>query len=960
MKNMTWVLVVGLVVSTSALVADERTLSEDGKILTFNISAGNIYTNTVAIESTVTNIVKIGGGDAYLGNLANTTYTGGITIEAGFLSGMQNSFGKPSAVWIKSDAVTGVGGALVWLDLKPGALQTTSFPFWNTKWHLSGSGPDGNGALQRPITHCDSTINGFAKEVWLEGDTTFNVGSRWGFGGTTLYMNNHRLTLDAGKYQHGDSTFPYKSTNETWGKIFHFARNGNLTVKDPGEVVVTNGCRLLIESGNQVLDAAGSNGKVSDMVVKVANGCDLRVFDVSATRTSKFRVQYDAGASFRSYKTSYFDGTHEMMGTSMNLLQYLDKSPAFLRGGIFGSGRIYYNNVNSDYTFCGTVPHTNRVGGLTHGSAGQLTFKDDETFIVTNGIYLGRTSSSFPSVLNLRDRAQIGYLSEMRSSSNSRMWVGNPTLADQDTYGILRLAGNSVVSNCVQIGVNGRGAVHVSDNATLHFRDNVNGNNNAFIGGAQSTGSTRAYGYLGMAGGTVREDFWFNIAGNGYTRGVIVQKGGRFEHNGSGEPVRFGFTGTSCWSAYAQYGGTSVWKNYAAFGFANYSPACVGMAASLTVAGTNTLMDMSGAVSGNGSVAGIHCNANTNAANPNTACINVNDGGTLYVKRIGRGQISGTGAPSWASIAPLITAGSQYYLNFNGGVLKTAQAGEFFGSTATDSVKELTRATVFEKGTVIDTDGKDVTWRMALQKPFGLGIKSVTLPDAVLASTATNLLIGPTRPVVTATAQRIARTADLMMDFEDATRRVKGVIVNSRGFGFTEAPTVTFEQANCSSTWSCTVETVDFDAADFKHGGLTKRGAGTLTLTSTNTYGGVTRVEGGTLAFTHAEGYPGGDLELSADAVTNCAAPRVTAVALPFRTGAKLRVTDADLLDKDCCRKFQTVATITTPLAALPAVEYVDDTGEAVTLPAAWMFRLANGGKAIEFGYNRGTVFIFR
>lgn len=173
-------------------VADERTLSADGKTLTFDVPAGSIYTNAVPIESTVTNIVKTGGGDAFLGNLPNTTYTGGIRIEAGFLSGMQDSFGKPSEIWILSDPATGVGGALVWLDQKPTSVSGKAGPYWNTKWHLSGSGPDGAGALQRPVTHCDSTLGGFAKEVWLEADTTLNVGSRWGFGATTLYMNNHR------------------------------------------------------------------------------------------------------------------------------------------------------------------------------------------------------------------------------------------------------------------------------------------------------------------------------------------------------------------------------------------------------------------------------------------------------------------------------------------------------------------------------------------------------------------------------------------------------------------------------------------------------------------------------------------------------------------------------------------------------------------------------------------------
>lgn len=948
----------GALACAAAFGAGERTLSADGKTLTFDVPAGGIYTNAVAIESTVTDIVKTGGGDAFLGNFANTAFTGRITVEAGFLSGMQNSFGKPSEVWIASDPETGVGGALVWLDLKPSALTTSASPFWNTKFHLSGSGPDGAGALQRPVTHCDSTLNGFAKEVWLEADTTINVGSRWGFGGTTLYMNNHRLTLDAGKHSHGDSPFPYKSTNDSWGRIFHFARNGNLTVKDPGEVVVTNGCRLLVESNSRVLDAAGSNGAVRDMVVNIAGDSQLRVFSIASAYASSFHAKFNPGASLQTFNPSYFDGALETTGGTLNLYQYQDKTSGFLRGGVSGPGQIYHN-ANAPYTFGGAVPHTNVVGGLKLVSTGWVNLRDDETFIVTNGVFLGRGSVAQPCVLTLGDRARIGYDDDMRAMAGSRMWVGTPDLNDHDSYGILRLEGDSVVSNCVMVGSFGRGAVHVSGNATLHFRDHVNGNNNGFVGGMQATGGTRAYGYVGQTGGTVRQDFWFNIGGNGNSRGVIVQKGGRFEHNGAYEPVRFGFTGTDCWSAFAQYGGTSVWKNYAAFGFGNYTPTAVGSTASLTVSGPDTLMDMSAAVPGNGSVAGIHCNANTNAANPNTACINLNDGGTLYVKRIGRGQLTGTGSPAWSSLVPLLAAGSQYYLNFNGGVLKTAQAGEFFGSTAADPVRELTRATVFEKGAVIDTDGKDVTFRMALQKPYGLGIRSVTLPDVVLASTATNLLIGPTRPVVTATERRIARTADLMMDFDDAMRRARGVIVNAPGFGFAETPTVVFEQANCSATWACAVETVDFDAADFAHGGLTKRGAGTLTLTSTNTYGGATRLEGGTLAFTHPAGFPGGDLEIPAAtlAAKDVATPLLTAAALPFRAGAVLRVADADTLDPNTFGPSKVVATVTEHPTALPTLVLLD--GDGVELPAAaWTLHL--DGTQLKLGPARGTVLIFR
>ena len=88
-------------------------------------------------------------------------------------------------------------------------------------------------------------------------------------------------------------------------------------------------------------------------------------------------------------------------------------------------------------------------------------------------------------------------------------------------------------------------------------------------------------------------------------------------------------------------------------------------------------------------------------------------------------------------------------------------------------------------------------------------------------------------------------------------------------------------------------------------------------------YGGATRVEGGTLALTHEAGYPGE-------------------------------------LDPNCCHGLQTLVTTETALAALPPVAFVDADGDEVAVSPAWTLRLAHGGKAIEFGYQRGTMMILR
>ena len=286
----------------------------------------------------------------------------------------------------------------------------------------------------------------------------------------------------------------------------------------------------------------------------------------------------------------------------------------------------------------------------------------------------------------------------------------------------------------------------------------------------------------------------------------------------------------------------------------------------------------------------------------------------------------------------------------------TAAAGEFF-TNGTDPIRLLTRATIFEKGAVIDTDGKNVTWRMPLERPYGHGIASVTLPAAALAK---ETLIGPTRCYITSSAGGVA--ADALMDFDNTNRVARGMIVTSRGFGYEAAPTVKVHKANCSDTWDCTVETVDFDAADFAHGGLTKRGAGTLTITCTNTYGGATRLEGGTLAFSHEHGYPGGDLEIAAAAVQGqtLAAPLLTAHTLAFNAGKGVRVTEADDLDDKTFGRAKTIATFTTPLAELPSLTLVDGNGDELPPSGLWCLMLTDGGRTLKFGAVRGTQVIIR
>ena len=174
-----------------AAFADPYTLV-DGT-LTFDVDVAD-YPEATPYEyatslSGVTSIVKKGSGAVSLGATATAnTFTGTMTVEDGFLMGWKPRFGKPSTVTVSN------GAAVVFTEA---SAYTTDY-FANTKFYIAGSGPDGNGALQRPWARANSD-EAFLSFVSMTGDATINVGSRWGISKGTLEMNNHTLTLTSAK-----------------------------------------------------------------------------------------------------------------------------------------------------------------------------------------------------------------------------------------------------------------------------------------------------------------------------------------------------------------------------------------------------------------------------------------------------------------------------------------------------------------------------------------------------------------------------------------------------------------------------------------------------------------------------------------------------------------------------------------------------------------------------------------
>lgn len=215
------------------------------------------------------------------------------------------------------------------------------------------------------------------------------------------------------------------------------------------------------------------------------------------------------------------------------------------------------------------------------------------------------------------------------------------------------------------------------------------------------------------------------------------------------------------------------------------------------------------------------------------------------------------GSGSSLNVGGRITGGAvrtgvgQSYFNFHGGTLTYTGAGpqpdwiNLTASAVTDGIDSAQNLRLWE-GATIDTGSRNVTINQALLAPSGQGISAIATTG--LTTPVYNNGMAPwvyiTRGAGDTTGSGAGAVATL-----DAAGHVNGIVISNPGNDYTATPSILLIRGQ-GTTQTVPAGNIALSDNSSYTGGLTKTGAGTLTLTAINTYCGPTIVSNGVLALT--------------------------------------------------------------------------------------------------------------
>ena len=707
--------------------------------------------------------------------------------------------------------------------------------------YLAGTGAGEVGA----VSYSGSTADSLFKVVTLEGDTTVTANGRFGFNGT-LYMKGHTLTKTGG------STFTL---------------TGEQITDNPGNIIVKQGT-LFIQNNETKITGTSANfldmqaGTLSMWTMnKPENPIPWTLFMTnSAALNVSGSSNYWSGPVFvKNWLTPTIKaGSALILSGPVEANGFGAGDGSFVFSGAVTNKDSFYG-TKGEFVINGSGPH--KLAAVQVWHKGCMRIEN-----------AGRVDISGRTLVRGRD------IATMTVSGNSVMNSGRLYVAGDEAsaesydggyvkYGAFTLADGAVMTNAhVSVGMfGGRGGLVVSNASHYWKADDTSWDH---IGGAAGS-----YGYYAVNGGSAfwKGRTWVGSGVGSETTGgdgFIVQRGGSITMDSWSATV-----GGYGRGEHAIFGGSKFTLCYSSSGESSYY---IGKSGKTDAAGKGVLT-----ISGEGSEMRVPNKVYCGAAGGFVAQLNLNDGGTLAAQRLRFFD------STWSSDTKV------FHVGFNGGVIKPTQSWGFNES------KPPTSVTIYDGGMVYDTSECSADYsafQAPLSGPTGKGVASIALP--ISAEFAAEKYMGP--PVVTITGTGTAASA--LVDFDDATRTPKGVIITCPGFGYDANTTATVASADGKSSYACAVTMFDHTAS----GGFTKRGAGEVRLTQPSTYGGPTVIKAGTVKFEHASALPSGTtLIVDAGAVADLNNIARTVVAVGGTgtvSNGDLTVTDA--LHINCATAF--------------------------------------------------------
>ncbi len=785
--------------------------------------AGAVLGTPVLAANTSGGLVKLGSGSLTLGT--GNTYTGNTVILGGTLNLSPSTLSTPGSLVISNaslalDATSGSSFSVVNLTVQSNAVI-------NIAYGALGGNP-GFAALAASGTLTAAGTN-----------TIVITGSGWALGqfplisytGTTLpNLNNFKLgalpgitavlvnnpanhSLDLNITRLGAALTWYGSVSSTWNFATANWNSGSSLVDYSDGSGVTFDDTLY----NDGVDPLTTNLTltISAQPYTVTENSSLP-YSITGTGgiTGIGSVTMNGSGSFLlGTSNNYTGGTILNSGTLVLGSAYaIGSSPLTINGGALDSsvpGLVNAGNNaqawNADFTVNGTQSLNLGTGAVTVSASRTLTVNSNiltvggpiaggalNLSLSGNGTLLltGTNLLTGNTIVN-QGALALGGAANLASATD--ILIGN--VAGQS--GALYQSGTSLVANsdtgggAFQIGATASAAGYYQmTGGTVNLAGEIN------IGGF--SGGAGTFGQLDLLGGTInipnRAAGTYFLVNRSFTAGetaVVNILGGTVQVAGGGTPATTGLNGFAV--------------NWSTTGQAHTATITIGAGGQILTPSLTTKLNMGTSYNG----------LTGNSAN--VADLNLNAGGLLQTL----GFLNGVGN------------NPNVYLNFNGGTLKAGTA------SSANFLANLGGAYVYSGGATLDDNGQTITIAQPLIAPTGLGITAIGLADGGS---------GYTVPPQVSITDSTGTGATAYATINPVSGAVTGIVVTSPGTGYSASPSVTLNSGNYNVP--ATLGTVSTGAN--VSGGITKKGAGTLTLSGANTYTGSTVVSSGELFVTSA------------------------------------------------------------------------------------------------------------